>query len=270
MSAAALRVIRETESSTSTAQTIAAILANDQALSMRVLRLANSAYYGLSRKVSELQEAVVILGMRSIKNLALVAATYPWMNRPVAGYCLGPKAMWTHAFGTAIGAQLVSRVSGKGKDDVAFTAGLMHDLGKVALSIWLENKINAILLYSNRENITFDEAERKILGYDHTQVGEHLARGWNLPEELVQCVRWHHNPSGMGPDVSAYVDCVHVGNYLTLMMGFGIGGDGLNYRFDESSLARLGLDPQDLDVLASDFVISFEKYERMFDEMVSS
>ena len=218
---------------------MAQILSADQSLSARVLRLANSAFYGLSRKVNDLQEAVVILGMRNIKNLALVAGTYPWMNRPLPGYCLGPRAMWTHAFGTAVGAQQVAKISGKVKEDVAFTAGLLHDIGKVAVSIWLENKVVAILNYAHREGLSFDEAERKILGYDHTQVGEHLAAAWNLPEDLVAAVRWHHSPDE-APGNPPLVDCVHLGNYLTMTMGYGLGGDGLLYRFSEASLTVSG------------------------------
>ena len=267
--AAAIRVMQAAESSNSTAASVAQILSADQSLSARVLRLANSAFYGLSRKVSDLQEAVVILGMRNIKNLALVAGTYPWMSRPLPGYSLGPRAMWTHAFGTAVGAQQIAKVSGKVKDDVAFTAGLLHDIGKVAVSIWLENKIVAILNYANREGMSFDEAERKILGYDHTQVGEHLATTWNLPDDLVAAVRWHHMPDD-APGNPPLVDCVHLGNYLTMTMGFGLGGDGLLYRFSESSLTRLGLQAIDLDQVTDTFVESYEEYEKLFEDLVAA
>jgi len=266
--AAALRVMKETETSTSSAATIATSLAQDQALSVRVLRLANSAYYGLSRKVSDLPEAVVVLGMRTIKNLAMVASTYPWMSRPLAGYQLGPKEMWAHAFGTAIGAQIIAKHTGKCKDDVAFTAGLLHDIGKLALSIWLENKIGAILLYASREGITFDQAERKVLGFDHTQVGGELATRWNLPDDIVAAVRYHHAPSEADPPADL-IDCVHVGNHLTLKLGFGLGGDGTHYAFDESALFRLGLTQVKLGAITEDFIQAYEQYEKLFEDMAA-
>ncbi len=266
MPAAAVRVMRETEASTSSAASIAAILAQDQALSVRVLRLANSAFYGLSRKVSDLPEAVVVLGMRSIKNLAMVASTYPWMSRPLSGYQLGAKEMWIHAFGTAIGAQLIAKRTRSCKDDVAFTAGLLHDIGKVALSIWLENKIGAILLYASREGIPFDAAERKVLGFDHTQVGEQLAMGWNLPDDITQAIRYHHCPSEVAPP-QPLTDCVHIGNHLTLMMGYGLGGDGVLYNLDESALFRLGIRTADLDAIKEVFADSYETYEKLFEDM---
>lgn len=267
--AAAVRVMRETEASTSSAASIAAILAQDQALSARVLRLANSAFYGLSRKVSDLPEAVVVLGMRSIKNLAMVASTYPWMSRPLSGYQLDAKEMWIHAFGTAIGAQLIAQRTRACKEDVAFTAGLLHDIGKVALSIWLENKIGAILLYASREGLTFDQAERKVLGFDHTQVGEQLATSWNLPDEIVHSIRYHHAPSEKDPS-QGLTDCVHIGNYLTLMMGYGLGGDGHLYSLDESAMFRLGIRPADLEEIKEVFSESYETHEKLFEDIAAA
>jgi putative nucleotidyltransferase with HDIG domain len=267
--AAALHVMRQTESNTTSASSVAQSLAQDQSLSVRVLRLSNSAYYGLTRQVSDLQEAVVVLGMRSVRNLAMVAATYPWMTRPLKGYCLGPRQLWTHSFGTALGAQHAARMSRKCNEDHAFTAGLLHDLGKVALSVWLENRMGAILNFAGREGITFDEAERKVLGYDHTEVGEYLATCWNLPPEITAAIRYHHTPSSC-PSQPAVVDCVHVGNFLTMTMGFGLGGDGLRYAFDEDCLERLGLSAEDLDRVTDDFVEGYERYEALFEELAAA
>ena len=266
--AAAIRVMRETQRAEASAATVAEHLATDQALSVRVLRLANSPFYGLSRRVGNLSEAVVVLGMRSVKNLALVASTYPWMTRPLPGYSLGPNEMWRHAFATAVGAQQIATISRKVKDDVAFTAGLLHDIGKVALSVWIDNKIQAIAFYSQREGIPFDEAERKVLGYDHTQVGEHLAKAWNLPEEICEVVRFHHQPK-MAPSGSPLVDCVHVGDYLAMSMGFGLGGDGLQYALESSSMDRLGIKFEDIDEISDAFLESYERYETMFSDVAA-
>ena len=264
--ATAIRVMQETQKSEATAASVARILTTDQAISARVLRLANSAFYGLSRRVNDLQESVVILGMRTVKNLATVASTYPWMSKPLEGYKLGPEEMWRHSFGTAVGAQLVASKSGKCAPDVAFTAGLLHDFGKTALSIWLEAKISAIKLYANRKGITFDAAERKILGYDHCQVGGYLAQHWNLPQEIEYAALYHHNPDS-DPELSPVTDCVHIGDYLTTIMGFGLGGDGLHYEFSTNALERLGLNEEELDKLTDEFVEGYESYEALFKEL---
>lgn len=266
--AAAVRVMREAESTTSSAASIAQILAQDQALSARVLRLANSAYYGLSRKVTNLQESVIVLGMRCVRNLCMVAATYPWMSRKLDGYCLGPKELWTHSFATGLGAQLFARLSKRCNEDQAFTAGLLHDIGKVALAVWLENKTTLICEYAAKAGIPFDEAERRTLGFDHCQVGEYLANTWNLPEEIVLCIRWHHQPD-LAPSHPPVLDCVHLGLYLTMSMGFGLGADGMHYKFCEDSLERLGIKPEDIDQITDAFVEGYEEYEKLFEELAA-
>lgn len=264
--ATAVRVIQETQKSEASAASVARIVATDQAISARVLRLSNSAFYGLPRRVSDLQESVVILGMRTVKNLATVAATYPWMSRPLNGYCLGPEEMWKHAFGTGVGAQLVAAYSRKCIPDNAFTAGLLHDMGKTALSIWIEAKISAIKLYATRESISFDNAERKILGYDHGQVGAYLAKNWNLPEEIESAALFHHRPD-LATEHRPITDCVHIGDYLTSIMGFGLGGDGLQYAFSKGSLERLGLSEQDLEIITEQFIEAYERHESLFEEL---
>lgn len=264
--AAALAVMRETESATGTATTVAHHLGQDQALTARVLRLSNSAYYGLQRQVMDLQEAVVVLGMRSVRNLAMVAATYPWLSRPLKGYGLGPKEMWTHAFGVAVGAQLVAKRARLQEVDTMFTAGLVHNMGKVALSIWLENKIPAMLALAVRDNLTFDQVERKLLGYDHAEVGAFMAEQWNLPKQLIQAIRYHHEPDQC-PDKNPIVDCVHIGDFLTMSMGFGLGGDGLRYDFHEAALSRIALDASIFDELAAGFIDAVEEYEKLFVDM---
>jgi len=266
---AALQVIAETESSTSSASALAFALAQDQSLSVRVLRLANSAYYGLSRQVSDLQEAVVVLGVRSVKNLALVAITYPLMNRSLDGYCLGPKQMWVHSFGTGVAAQMIAKHSGVPNDDLAFTAGLLHDVGKLALSVWLENRIAPMIALAKKEDLAFDEAERKILGYDHAQVGEYLAESWKLPRRLIDPIRFHHDPNSCSPH-NKIVDCVHFADFLTMTLGYGLGGDGLQYKIQEEPMLRLGLTPRILDELTEQFVEVYAQYDSMFEELAAA
>ncbi|MBL8086737.1 MAG: HDOD domain-containing protein [Chthonomonas sp.] len=264
--AAALKVLQETESSTSTASSVAQILSTDQALSARILRLANSAYYGLSRRVGNLSEAVVVLGMRTVRNLAIVASSYPWMTKPVPGYELGTKELWLHSFGVAIGAQLAAKRANSPLEEQAFTSGLLCDIGKLALSVWFENKTDKMLQLAQAKRTSFIQVERMLLGYDHAEVGAHLAESWNFPKEIVNAIKYHHDPDAC-EDRTLLVDCVHFGDYITMLMGFGLGGDGMQYRFCESTLERLGIEPDDLDDVISEFVTQYEAYEKMFEEL---
>ena len=264
--AAALAVMREADSSISTAHSVSQHIAQDQALTARVLRLANSAYYGLSRQVVDLQEAVVVLGMRCVRNLAVVAATYPWMSKPLKGYMLAPKQMWTHSFGVAVASQQVAKHTNCAPDETVFIAGLLHNIGKVALSIWLENKLPMMVNMAIKEDIPFDQLERNLLGFDHADVGAYLGEQWNLPKVFVDAIHYHHRPNECVPH-NATVDCVHIGDYLTMAMGFGLGGDGLRYDLVPEAMARIQLEPSDVEKLTSGFVAEYQRYESLFEEM---
>lgn len=235
----------------------------DQGLSARILRLANSAFYGLNRQVTTPQDAVVILGIRTVRNLAMVAASYPWMSKPIKGYILGPKEMWAHGLGVAVGAQMVAQRTKKACPDLTFISGLLHDLGKVALAIWLESRSQTMLKLAIQENLTFDEVERKVLGFDHCDVGGFLADQWNLPASLGAAMRYHHNPMAMEvPDHS--VECIHIGDYMAMSLGLGIGVDGLKYELQSDCLQSLEMTVQEFEEIFAGFPEKFHEYEEMF------
>jgi HD-like signal output (HDOD) protein len=265
MPAAAMAVMREAESSTSSAQSIARHLRQDQALSARVLRLANSSYYGLARQVSEVGEAVVVLGTRTVRHLCLVAASYPWLQRELKGYELAPAELWRHSFATAVASGVIATQSGKGDRDVCFTAGLLHNIGKVALSVWLEGKTTTLQLLAERADMSFDEVERRVLGFDHAQVGEAMCERWNLPRLLTQAIRWHHEPNLCDP-TSYTVDVVHLADYLATTMGYGLGADGLRYRVYQDCFDRLGLQSDSLDEIIVEFLETYNREEKVFEE----
>ena len=262
--AATLSVMRETDSPNGSAHSVARHLALDPSLAMRVLRLANSAFYGLSRQIVDVPEAVVVLGMRSVRNLALVASTYPWLAKSYPGYGLGPTEMWQHSFAVAVGSELIASRTKAAASDHAFTAGLLHNMGKTALSVWLDNKLVALLEYAQQQGLSFDAVERRVLGFDHCEVGAHLAEQWNLPTSIVDVMRYHHRPDSC-PEGNSIVDCVHIADYLTGSLGFGLGGDGLRYEFSRHALERLRLGPDDIEQLASDFLDQHDQYQLLFE-----
>lgn len=267
--AATLQVIQLTENSDRKASDVANALAQDQALSARVLRLANSAFFGLQRQVSELSEAVVVLGMRNVRNLALIASSYPWLARPLPGYGLGPEALWNHSFACAVGAQMVAKRRSQSLADTAFTAGLLCDIGKLALSAWFENKTAALYALAIRQGLTFDEAESQVFGFDHSEVGGYLAEQWNLPASLVHAIRYHHSPMWAN-ESHALVDMVHIGDFLAMQLGHGLGGDGLRYRFFDQVLARNEIEIGDWDKILEDFIETHDQFAGAFGELAAA
>ena len=255
--AATIAVIQETNKQDVSAKLVADHIIKDPSLSMRILRLSNSAFYGLSRHVNTIQDAVVILGLRTVRNLAIVASTYTWMAKPVSGYGLDPDAMWQHALATGVAAKAIAEHTGKSQGDVVFCAGLLHDLGKLALSIWFDGHLRSMIRLAEDQQIPFDAVERSILGYDHADVGGALAVKWHLPSVFASASQFHHRPDDATKDQEV-VDCIHVGDYLSMSMGIGLGGDGLVYSLSENSLARLGLVETDLERLIDQFSSKFE------------
>ncbi|MBS1717004.1 MAG: HDOD domain-containing protein [Armatimonadetes bacterium] len=265
MPAATVQVLRELDREESSAQSVATYMQQDPALSARVLRLANSAFYGTPTPIMRVGDAIMLLGNINVRNLCLVASTYAWMTKPLPGYDLGPGKLWEHSFAVAVGAELIANETRSAEKGHAFTAGLLHNLGKLAMSVWLENKLQAIQLLAERDDLSFDETERRVFGFDHAQVGAHLGEKWNLPKPLVDAMRFHHNPDACDP-TSSIVDCVHVADYLASSLGYGLGGDGLRYYLAEGSLTRLKLNADILEGLCEPFTEEYDRFMKLFHE----
>lgn len=250
---AVTRVLQETSSGSATSGSVADAILTDPGIASRILRLANSAYYGLSREIGRVQDAVTVLGFRTVRSLVLVAGTYPLLKRPLESYRLDGEDLWRYAGAVAVGAQTVAAHTGKGDPDEAFGCGLLHDIGRLALNESLGDRLPAILELTTSGGASFDEAERAELGFDHGEVGAHMARGWNLPPAYVAAMRFHHRPeeaTGETPDHAPVVDSVHLGVALALAMGHGLGIDGLGHRLSPDAMDRLGLKGDDFERLA--------------------
>ncbi len=264
MPAAVMAVIRETESSTCSAQSVAKYLSQDPALAVRVLRLANSAFYSLRRQIMEVPEAVVVLGMRTVRNLAMIAGSYPWMSRELKGYELGPRELWAHSFGVAIGAEVVARRARLNESE-AFSAGLLHNLGKVAMSVWLESRAEALFDAISKDEAPFDAVERQVLGFDHMQAGAHMAESWNLPKPLVRAIRFHHCPDVV-ENPEPLVDCVHIADFMAMSAGMNPGWDGLRYEISLNAFERMKISPDDITSLMDEFLLTYSRHDKLFEE----
>lgn len=268
MPGAVIRVIELTNSSDTNAAKIGEAISAEQALSARVLRLANSSFFGMARSVTSLREAVVILGLRNVRNLAIVASVTPWLKRPLPGYDLGPDQLILNSSAVASGSQMIAKLAKKNSiAESAYVAGLLCDIGKIALSRFFTEKLALMVSLGLQGGLTFDEVEQKVVGFSHSEVGAYMAESWNLPKEIVSAIEFHHHPSDAPEDHRAVADCLHLATYLTQLCGFGMGGDGLCYELDTNSFERLGLSTEDLDHIINDFVMVYEHHEAMLAEM---
>jgi putative nucleotidyltransferase with HDIG domain len=212
----------------------------DPGLTSNVLRLANSAYFAGPRKISSLREAGVLFGTSRITQLVLASAIAPVAQQEIKGYDLPPGRLLDNLVAVAIGAEELARALKIVAPPHLFTAALLHDIGKVVLGTFVEIDAGPIVELAFNEKISFDVAERSILGIDHAEIGAALLEFWKIPEEVVKAVRWHHEPEGF-PGDSLVVDLVHVADQLSIECGIGVGVDGLNYRPSQAVVERLHL-----------------------------
>lgn len=213
----------------------------DSGLTSDMLRLANTAYFAVPRTVGSLREAGVLFGTQRIVELVLASSVFPVTKQPVAGYDLPAGELVRQSMALAIGAEHLASVLGRPAPTHTFTAALLSDIGKIVLGTFLKVDAQPILNMAEQEGLSFEVAERRVLGIDHAEVGAELLREWNLPENVINVVRWHHEPDAH-PEDRYVVDLVHVANHIAVSCGLGIGVDGLNYRPAKASLERLGVD----------------------------
>ncbi|KUK32584.1 MAG: Metal dependent phosphohydrolase [Thermoanaerobacterales bacterium 50_218] len=234
------QVIRVTEDPDSTVKELNDIICQDQALTARILRLANSAYYGFPRRISTVVEAIVILGFNTIRNLVLAASVYDLLSREVPGYQLGKGELWRHSIACAMAARLLARQVRFPAPDQAFVAGLLHDIGKIVLSVYMQDAYLEIINTVKEKRIPFSQAEKDVLGFTHAEVGAKVAEKWNFPVPLVEAIAFHHEPT-RARENARLTALVHIADAICMMMGIGLGGDGLCYPVFPEALSLLGL-----------------------------
>ena len=248
--AAVVRVMQLTDDPKAGMADVARALSSDQALAARVLKLANSAFYGSSRRISTVSEAVITLGMRTTRNLVMATSCQEMLEQSVAGYALPLGALWRHSLACASAAQALAVRARYRATEEAFVAGLLHDIGKVVLNTYLKDQFARVFLRAASGGVTFAQAEREVLGFDHAQAGACLLERWSLPASLVTAVRWHHAPLE-SPPPSLLPCLVHVADAVCLTLGVGLGLDGLAYTLHPEALAALDLTPADFEQVAS-------------------
>lgn len=170
------------------------LLGKDQSIAAKVIKLANSAFYGFPRQISTLSEAVVILGFGSLKTLLITASASDILKRKIDGYMISEGELWKHSYSVAYTASIMAKVTGKYDIDKVFTAGILHDIGKLILGNFLKNHYKRVISHCKHNKVDFTVAEKRFLGYHHAEVGGMILEHWNFPESMANAVRYHHSP----------------------------------------------------------------------------
>jgi putative nucleotidyltransferase with HDIG domain len=258
----AVKLLELMENPDASVQEIEDVLRMDPGMTANVLKLTNSAYFGIPNKVGSVKRAVMLLGMKKIKQLVMASCVGAVMDGPIPGYDLPSGELWRHSIAVSVAAEGLSReLKLNGAEDI-FTAALVHDVGKLVLGQFIQEDMAAIEAAAG-ETISFEIAEREVLGIDHAEIGARILSQWSLPDDLVHAVRWHHDPDG-AEATNQTTDIVHVANVLCLMMGIGVGREGLQYEPSPAVTRRLGLKPFHLEHVASQMLQWVEELSDVF------
>jgi HD-like signal output (HDOD) protein len=221
----ASRLMRMVSDPEASASAVAELIQQDPSIAARVLRLANSVFYGIPRHVTSLSNAVVILGFRVVSTVVVTITVFDLFPQDRDSKTFDREAFWRHCFGVGIIARmLAARLHKKVAfdPDEAFCAGLLHDIGKVIMEQYLHDDFHAALALSQEREIPFFEAEKRLLGYAHTDVAEWLTSQWELPLVLREPMMLHHQPS----HATEYRDIICMCHYADwLWYEAGMGGD---------------------------------------------
>jgi len=231
------------------ASQIEEILRYDPGLTATILKLANSAYFGLSNEVCSVRKGVILLGLNRVIQLVMTSCINTLMAVNVDGYDLPPGELTRHSIAVSVAAELLTKELKIDAPEDTFTVALLHDVGKIALSDVLKENLEAIENKSS-EGMPFLLAENKVLGINHAEIGAQILTTWSLPKNIVNAVRWHHDPDSAEKS-NILIDIVHIADALCLMIGIGVGREGLRFNPSPYATERLGVANKHLEKVAS-------------------
>ena len=234
---------------------IAHKISRDQGLTARVLRVANSSFYGLQSKVGTINDAVVVLGFRAVRSMVLAVG----MNSVLrVEQCPGfeVQAYLRHCVGVGLAARSLAQLTGYNAE-LAFTGGILHDIGKLVLASNFSAQYTEVLAYRNKHDCFIIDAERDVLGMDHAQVGALLAEAWRFPPALHEAVAEHHAPAGSA--ATSLAALIHLADGLTHALGLAGSDDEMVMPVDATAWLRLGLDAEKLNQVFSQLLADLDE-----------
>lgn len=231
----------------------------DQALSARALRVANSPFYGLRQPIASINDAIVVLGFRAVSSLVMTAALTDLFKMPYMSW-FDQATFWRHSLGTAVCARKLARIAGL-EPETGFTAGLLHDIGRLLLVMTSPKQYEAANAYRNEEDCSLTEAERHVLGITHAEAGEALAKHWHFAPVIRDAVACHHAPPPAGK--ATITDLTHVSNILAHALDIERAPRSRVDTIDPDAWARLNLDWSKLRGLLPEIEHEFESYDSL-------
>ena len=238
------RINKMIDSKQTTLDAVGHEVAKDQAVSVQVLQLVNSSFYGFSQTVSSIKHAVVLLGLNAIRTLV----SSSWVSGMMEGRSRG---FHHHSMASARACYILSRTLGVGEPEEIGALGLLHDMGKVVMAKYLPEEFEQVCGVAMEKRICFHEAELEVLGVTHSALGAALLEKWNLPAATVIPIEYHHY-SELPTDHKDETAILMLANILVRAEGYGFVGDEKMLEFSDEIMSKLDINVDDLQSLSNE------------------
>ena len=221
------------------AKRIAEVIETDQAIAAKVLRVANSAYYGMRGKISSIKHAAVVLGYKTLGEITMSVGAENILGGKLPGYGYDSQDLWKHSLAVAFGSRILANTQKATLANEAYTAGLIHDVGKIIMDSYVLDKKEEIESFMVKEEKAFLEAENQFFGFNHAEIGFEICQKWNFPETIITAIKNHHQPSNAKGIGLCHI--LHMADYIAILSGIGYDTDDVLYTLEEGTMSALGL-----------------------------
>jgi putative nucleotidyltransferase with HDIG domain len=227
---------------------IAEFIETDQGIASKVLKIASSAYYGMGGKITSIRHAAIVLGYKILGEIVITAGAKDILDRKLRGYSYGSLDLWNHSLAVAYGSKFIVNKENPSLINATYTAGLIHDVGKIILDELILNKKEEIKSFMEKESKTLLDAENHFFNFNHAEIAFELCRQWNFPEFISTAIKDHHQPSYSSGNKLSYV--LHTADHIARMIRMGYDNDDILCEIKEETRKFLGLRQQDISKIA--------------------
>jgi HD-like signal output (HDOD) protein len=260
-----MKIIQLVEDPESTANDLNKVISNDPALGARILKVVNSAFYGLPGQIGSINRAIVLLGLNAVKNIAIAASLAKLFRGGKIANNFDARDLWTHAIACATGTKLLAHHAGLGLPDEAFLAGLIHNIGiMVEIQARRPKFVQVMEKLEKEPGITLREAEAEILGATHEQFGTALCKLWKFPQSFQYVTGFHHNPMELNDKNRTLTGLVHVADVLVAKLQLGFTRGTETAEFDPGLLQFLNITQAQIDEVGEALPAALDETKALF------
>ncbi|MCP4119369.1 MAG: HDOD domain-containing protein [Desulfobacteraceae bacterium] len=253
----AYNVMQLTQNPKSSAMDVGKAISQDPALTSKVLKIANSSFYGFPRKISTINNAIVLLGFSNIRNIVLSAGIIDAYKGEKSSDFFDRTEFWKHSLACGIASKIIASTVGLKNSEEAFIWGLLHDIGKIVMDTYIHQEFSQVSYLAKAKGMLLVDAEQKYLGFNHTTVGSLVAEKWNMPPALLKVIRYHHNPA-QDYNSLRISSIVHLADILCRTLDLGSGGDDEMPVVNEKSWDLMNLDKRMIKKIFSEIEEEYE------------